>query len=92
MRSRWMRTTSTGETALVAISPASSVMDAQNKSAMSDRPIVRGGLGVDRDRLERAQEAQGRLDVRTDRLQLCVAPGKAGQPGAVTEGVEIDGS
>jgi len=75
----------------VAISPASSVMDAQNRSGISDRPIVRGGLGVDRERLERAQEAQGRLDVRTDRFQLGVAPGKAGQLGAMAEGVEIDG-
>jgi len=67
-------------------------MDAQNKSAMSDRPIVRGRLHVtDRNGLEGAQQAKGGLHLWADFFQLGVAPCKARQARAVVKGVEIDG-
>ena len=93
MRSRCARTTSTGETALVAIIRARSVMEVQNSSATSHRPIVCRRLGIaDRRRPpERCSTRSVRLDLGPDLLQLGVAPGEAGQPRAAAEGLEIDG-
>src|SRR5688500_17183006 len=92
MRSRSARGTSTGETALVAISRASSVIEAKNRSAISDRPIVCRRLGVaDGDRLQGAHEPERRLDLEADVFQLGVRPGEAREPRAATEGIEVNG-
>src|SRR5688572_306107 len=80
MRSRCSRTTSTGETALVAIMRARSVIDVKARSAMSDGAIARGGLHPRNvHRLERGEQRARRGHRGNDRLQLLIRPRKAGQ-------------
>jgi hypothetical protein len=91
MRSRWTPTTSTGETALVAIIRASSVIDAQTRSATSDHPVVRGGFAISElEGVEGPEETERGLDLGPNLLQLGVAPREAGESGARAERLEID--
>src|SRR5215470_10046576 len=92
MRSRWTRTTSTGETALVATIRASSVIEAQNRSATSHRPIVCGGLDLgDRRGLQRVQRAHARHHHGADLLHLGIGQGEASQARADSQRLEIVG-
>src|SRR5262245_25272666 len=92
MRSRWMRTTSTGEIALVATIPASSLLEAQNSAATPHRPIVCGGLDLgDRRGLQRVQRAHARHHHGADLLHLGIGPGKASQARADSQCLEIVG-
>src|SRR5881398_340033 len=74
-RSRKARTTSTGETSLVAIMRASSVTERHTRSGISEHPVLRGRLHVrERYLLQAHQEVERPRHRRTDRLELGVAP------------------
>src|SRR2546425_771056 len=91
MRSRWARTASTGETALVAIMRARSAIDAQQRSVISGHPALCGGLHVaQREPLQAREALERALDSATDRLELGVAPVEAGELGRTPESVEGD--
>src|SRR2546422_11551583 len=86
MRSRWARTASTGETALVAIMRARSAIDAQQRSVISGHPVLRGGLHVaQREPLQAREALERALDSAPDRLELGVAPVEAGELGRTPE-------
>src|SRR3989442_761448 len=91
MRSRWARTASTGETALVAIMRARSAIDAQQRSVISGHPVLCGGLHVaQREPLQPREALERALDSAPDRLELGVAPVEAGELGRTPESVEGD--
>src|SRR6185369_13681341 len=82
MRSRCARTTSTGETCLVAIIRPRSAMDVQCRSATSEYPVLRGGLdGAERQTLELLERFEQPLDRWTDRLELGVGPVESAERG-----------
>src|SRR4029453_13879517 len=90
IRSRWARTTSTGEIALVAIIRARSVIEVQNRSPTSHRPIVRGGFDIgDRCVLQRLQHPCARHHQGPDLQQFGIAPGEARQLRAAAQDLEI---
>src|SRR3989442_8341681 len=91
MRSRWARSASTGETALVAIMRARSAIDAQQRSVISGHPVLCGGLHVaQREPLQAREALERALDSAPDRLELGVAPFEAGELGRTPESVEGD--
>src|SRR5213076_324521 len=74
-RSRKARTTSTGETSLVAIMRPSSTMERQTRSGISEHPVLCGRLhGRERQALQTRQEIERARHGRPDRLELGVAP------------------
>src|SRR5262249_61148400 len=74
MRSRWACTTSTGETFLPAIMPASSVIDVQQSSLTtcprSQNPELRRGLALDGQVANGGQALTASLHQREERSQL----------------------
>src|SRR3989442_13168330 len=86
MRSRWARSASTGETALVAIMRARSAIDAQQRSVISGHPVLCGGLHVaQRQPLQARQALERPFDSAPGRLELAVAPVEPGELGRTPE-------
>src|SRR5262245_59067982 len=80
MRSRCARTTSTGETCLVAIMRPRSAIDIQQSSLTSQHPVLRRRLDVAEIGLVQALEPlEQTLDRGTDRLELGLAPVEPGE-------------
>src|SRR3972149_9258362 len=83
-RSRWARTTSTGETSFSAIIRARSAAGVQQSSAISEDPVLRGRLRLaEVHGVQARQQVEAPRDERAQRLQLRVVPLEAGEPGGL---------
>jgi hypothetical protein len=81
MRSRWARVTSTGDTSLVAIMRARSRSEVQHNSAMSEHPVLRGGLDIaERELLEPRQGFEGPSHDAAEPFHLGLGPVEPGKP------------
>src|SRR5262245_20374873 len=91
MRSRWARVTSTGDTSLVAIMRARSRSDVQHNSAMSQHPVLRGGLDIaQRKLLEPRQRLEGPGHDAAQPFHIGLAPVESGKPRLLPEQLGSD--
>src|SRR5262252_9579229 len=92
MRPRCARTTSTGDTSLLAIIRASSVIEAQIRSAIAlEHPVLDGGIdGGDRQLLQAGELLERALEPGAKRFQLGIGEREAGHVRGRAQTDEVD--